>query len=373
MPNQMTRRQWLARSGAALGGAILAGYGCSGRKLVSLANASSHPPIRMMFNENPYGPSELARQAMIAAFDEGGLYSRAAYNELRELIAKQEGLTPEHILIGAGSREILQVAGLSCGLAGGELISPHPTFEALNTYAETIGATVHRVPLDESMQIDLAAMRNKITSKVKLVYLCNPNNPTGTILPAPQLRAFCEEVAKETLILVDEAYHEYVDHPEYRSMVELVREGRNLIVSRTASKVHGLAGLRVGFGLADPQLIRHLQERLTGTTNIIGLRAAIASYRDGEFQAFSRQKNRASKEIAYKLMRDTGRRFLPSQTNFILFHAGKPIEEFQPMMEQHGFLVGRPFPPYSDWCRLSMAKPEEMMKFAEAFRSAAAV
>jgi histidinol-phosphate aminotransferase len=368
MSKTMTRRQWLVRSGAVLGGAIVAGYGGMIRAVAAGEKAASRPPIRMMFNENPYGPSAVARKAMIAAFDEGNLYSRAAYNELRELIAELEGLTPEHILIGSGSREILNVAGLACGLEGGELVSPHPTFEALNNYVETIGATVHRVPLDEAMQIDLQAMRKKITPKVRLVYICNPNNPTGTVIPAPQLRAFCEEVAKETLVFVDEAYHEYVSHPEYRSMVELVREGHRVIVSRTASKIHGLAGLRVGFGIAAPKIIQHLQQRLTGTTNIIGLRAAIAGYRDREFQAFSRQKNEEAKEIVYELFRETGHRYLQSHTNFVFFHTGKPIEEFQEAMEKHGFLVGRRFPPYLEWCRLSMAKPEEMVIFAEAFR-----
>jgi histidinol-phosphate aminotransferase len=364
----MNRRQWLTRSGAALGGAVLAGYGGLSRELVASANASPNSPIRMMFNENPYGPSTTARKAMIAAFDEGNLYSRAAYNELRDLIAKQEGLSKEHILIASGSTEILNVAGLVYGLNGGELLSPQPTFERINTYAKNIGATIHRVPVDESLHFDLDGIREKINKNVKLVYVCNPNNPTGTITSAKKLRPFCEEASKETLVFVDEAYHEYVEDPEYSSMIDLVREGHNVIVSRTASKVHGLAGLRVGFGIADPKIIRHLQSRLTGTTNIIGLRAAIASYRDKEFQDFSRQKNAESKEIVYNVLRETGRRFLHSHTNFVFFHTGRPIRVFRDAMREHGVEVGRPFPPYLDWCRLSMAKPEEMEKFAEAFR-----
>ncbi len=368
MSNTMTRRQWLVRSSAALGGAILAGYGCTHREFIARESEGFLSPIRMMYNENPYGPSEVARKAMIEAFNEGNLYSRNAYKELRELIAEQEGLTPEHIIIGSGSKEILNVAGLACGLEGGELVSPYPTYEAIINYADTIGSTVHRVPLDESMQIDLKAMTEKITDKVRLVYVCNPNNPTGTITPVQKLRAFCEETSKQTLVLIDEAYHEYVNHPDYRSMVELVHEGQNVIVTRTSSKIHGLAGLRVGFGIADPKIIEHLQKRFTGTTNIIGLRAAIASYRDQKFQSYSRQKNAESKEIVCKLLSETGHRYLQSHTNFVFFHTGRPIEEFQDAMKKQGILVGRPFPPYLDWCRLSMAKPPEMIKFVDAFR-----
>ncbi len=368
MSSQLTRRQWLSRSGSALGGILLASNGLSMTGSGSRSSFPSGSPVRMMFNENPYGPSPAARKAMTEAFNEGNLYSGAARRELRELIARQENVTPDHIIIGAGSREILNVAGLLCGLENGALVSPFPTFEAINSYAKNLGATVHRAPLDDEMGVDLAKMASMITNDTKLVYLCNPNNPTGKTIPDAQMRPFCEEISKDRLVFVDEAYNEYVDDLQYKSSVELVREGRNIIVSRTASKIHGLAGLRVGFGIAQPDLIRRLQQISTGTTNIVGLRAAIASYRDREFQQFCLQKNKASKEIVYKLLQETGRRYLDSQTNFIFLHTGRPIEKFQQTMEKRGFLVGRPFPPYKNWCRLSLAKPEETASFAKVFR-----
>jgi len=368
MSTQMTRRQWLGRTSIILGSTALP-------SLWSLSRASALPadtadsPIRMLFNENPYGPSEVARQAMREAFAEANLYSfsEGAYDELRTIIAHQVGLTPDHILIASGSTEILRAAALITGLEGGEIISPHPTFDVVNSYAETISVKVHRVPLKDDFQFDLPAMRKKITEKVKLIYLCNPNNPTGTITPYNEFRPFCEELAKEMLVFVDEAYYEYVSDPQYRSMVELVREGHNVIVSRTASKIHGLAGLRIGFGIADPKLAKFLKGRLTGTNNIIGLRAAVASYRDESFQKFCRQKNNEAKEFIYMLLRKTGHRYLPSHTNFIFFQTGLPIKEFQDAMKKQGILVGRPFAPYFDWCRLSMAKVDEMEKFAVAF------
>jgi len=371
MSNKMTRRQWLSQSGIALGSAALSGYwGVSHTACVSEQEAS-HAPLRMMYNENPYGPSETARKAMREAFDEANLYtfsSGEAYIKLRSLIAQQVGLTPDHIAVSAGSTEILRAAALITALKGGEVVAPHPTYLSLTRYAETMGVKVHWVPVDENLQFNLPALREKVTKKVKLIYIVNPNNPTGTLTPYDKLRPFCEEMAKQALVFIDEAYHEYVTDPQYRSMVELVREGHNVIVSRTASKIHGLAGLRVGFGIADPKLIRYMRGRLTGTNNIIGLCAALASYQDEEFQKLCRQKNNEAKEYVYKLFSEAGRRYLPSHTNFVFFHTGKPIEEFQDAMEKQGVLVGRPFPPFRDWCRLSMTKPEWMGKFGAAFQ-----
>jgi len=364
MSESMTRRQMLLRSSAAFGGAILAGCAGTAGKMIPETARNSGTAVRMMFNENPYGPSETAQAAMTMAFNEANLYVRGAINELRTLIADQVGLTRDHILIGSGSTEILQVVALVSGLNGGEIIAADPTFQALNRYAENIGGTVHRVPVNETLALDLEAMKKKVNKNTKLIYVCNPNNPTATIVSDKKLRPFCEEMSKQTLILVDEAYYEYVDNPKYHTLVDLVSEGHNVIVTRTASKIHGLAGLRIGFGIAQPELVKHLQKRLTGTLNIIGLRAALASYRDKKFQSYCFKKNQESKAIVYKALRELNFRYLESETNFIFFQTGVPIEQFQKDMEGQGFLVGRPFPPYLDWCRLSMAQPHEMRKFA---------
>ncbi|MCA9744057.1 MAG: histidinol-phosphate aminotransferase family protein [Deferribacteres bacterium] len=366
MTTKISRRQWLIRSSAALAGTMLAGYAKAGRALAMPRYAGA--PIRMMYNENPFGPSEVARQAMIAAFPEGNLYANDARRELQSLIAEQVGVPEDYVMLGCGSSEVLNIVGMQCGIDQGEVLSAYPTFEALNRYVELLGGTVRRVPLNDQMDTDFEAMRKSFTGKTKLVYICNPNNPTGVPIPDSRLRPFCEEISKKALVFVDEAYFEYVGHPDYRSMIDLVRSGHNVIVSRTASKVHGLAGLRIGFGIAHPDLLKKLIPRLTGSTNLIGVRAATASYRDAEFQQFSLRKNREGKEIVYRLLRETGHNFLESHTNFVFFQTGMPIQEFRREMRQRGLLVGRPFPPFLDWCRLSMAKPEEMHIFADAFR-----
>jgi histidinol-phosphate aminotransferase len=368
MAASLTRRQMLFRSSVALGGVILAGRVGNGGKLILEAQASSSEALRMMWNENPYGPSEAARAAMTKAFHEANLYADGAIDEMRSVIAEQVGLTRDHILLGSGSTEILQVVALASGMNGGEVVSADPTFQVVNSYVENIGGTVHRVPVDDALRLDLEAMGKKVNENTKLIYVCNPNNPTGTIVPDKELRPFCEEMSRQALVLVDEAYHEYVEHPGYRSLVDLVRDGRNVIVTRTASKIHGLAGLRVGFGIAQPELVKQLRNRLTGTMNIMGLRAAIASYRDRKFQSYCFDKNQQSKSIVYKTLRELNCRYVKSETNFIFFETGLQIEQVQKDMEGQGIRVGRPFPPYLKWCRLSMAKPDDMQKFAVALK-----
>jgi histidinol-phosphate aminotransferase len=358
----------LIRSSAALGGVILAGRIGNGGQLISEAEASSGEALRMMWNENPYGPSAAARTAMTKAFDEANHYPDATFDEMRSIIAEQVGLTRDHILLGTGSTEILQVVALVGGATGGEVISADPTFQVLNSYAENLGGTVHRVPVDDALRLDLEAMGKKVNANTKLIYICNPNNPTGTIVPDTELRPFCGEMSRRALVVVDEAYHEYVEHPGYRSLVDLVRDGRNVIVTRTASKIHGLAGLRVGFGIAQPELVKQLQNQLTGTMNIMGLRAAIASYRDREFQSYCFNQNKQSKSIVYKTLRELNCRYVESETNFIFFETGIPIEKIQKDMEGQGIRVGRPFPPFLKWCRLSMTKPDEMQEFAVALK-----
>jgi histidinol-phosphate aminotransferase len=287
---------------------------------------------------------------------------------MRSVFAEQVGLTSDHILLGSGSTEILQVVAVASGTNGGEVVSADPTFQVLNAYAENIGGTVHRVPVDDALRLDLEAMSEKVNANTKLIYICNPNNPTGTIVPDTELRPFCEEMSKRALVVVDEAYHEYVEHPGYRSLVGLVRDGHNLIVTRTASKIHGLAGLRVGFGIAQPDLVEQLGNRLTGTMNIMGLRAAIASYRDRKFQTYCFDKNKQSKSIVYETLRELNCRYVKSETNFVFFETGVHIEQIQKGMKDQGIRVGRPFPPYFKWCRLSMTKPDEMRKFSLALK-----
>ena len=368
MNKGMTRREWINRSATVFGGSLLGAV--AGVQSLNAASTTTllDKPVRMMFNENPYGPSQIARRAMRKAFEESNLYSmRGAKGEFKELMAKLNGVTPDHIAVGFGSGEILKKAALMNGIDKGELLSPSLTFETINRYAKTMKSNVNRIPMNKNIDIDLNRMNENVNNKTKMVYLCNPNNPTGSLMNTDDLESFCSQVSKKSIVFVDEAYHEYVTDSKYRSMINLVKSGKNVIISRTASKVHGLAGLRVGFAITTPQIAKRLESYLTDSLNIIGLRAAIASYKDKRFQNFSIDMNNKAKKVVTEYLDTKGIQYLDSQTNFMFIKTDIEISDFHPAMEKHGVLVGRPFPPFTNWCRLSMAKPEEMQKFNEGF------
>ena len=356
----LSRRQWLRLSAAGLAFPLVP----------RTAFASPADPIRLHSNENPYAPSMRAREAVNAALDEGNLYPGQNYGDLEAMIAEKEELTPDHVVLGAGSTEVLRMAAMAYGLAGGELLTAYPTYEGIESYGNTIGAHVHRVPLTDTLQMDLQAMDRRTTQGVKLVFVCNPNNPTGTISNKHELQAFCEEVSNRCVVLVDEAYYELVDDPGYASATPLIARGHNVIVSRTFSKVFGLAGMRVGYALARPDIASRLRSYRTGSSiNILGLRAAVASYNDDEFVWQSRSQIAASRAEITSKLRAWGHRCPDSHTNFVFFHLGRPIEPFQRAMAKRGVLVGRPFPPYMDWCRLSIGTPDEMAQFETAYQA----
>lgn len=374
----MSRRRALGLGALAAAGVAarpaysLAGESRSAEALPSAAPSAAPGPIRLHSNENPLGPSPAARRAMQAAFDQGCRYPNIAYPELEEAIAEQEGLTPEHVVLGAGSHEVLRMTAMAYGLEGGEIVTGHPTYEGLENYAATIGASVARVPLDDDLQLDLEAIERRVTAATGLVYLCNPNNPTGSLLASRRVRAFCQAVAPRATVLVDEAYHELVEAPGYASMVPLVAAGENVIVSRTFSKVHGLAGLRVGYGLAPPEIARRLREFRTGSgVNVLGVAAALASYRDEAFLRASRRANAAARDYTVGVLEQAGYRCLPSHTNFVFFHLGSDVGTFRRRMSERDVLVGRPFPPMTDWCRLSLGTLDEMKAFAAALEALA--
>lgn len=325
--------------------------------------------IRMNSNENPWGPSRAALRAINAAIEEANLYTYFLAGEMSELIGELQNIGPEHISVGAGSAEILKMGGLLASMDEGSIVVPDPTFEDLPRYAGDNGSEVIRVPVNDNLETDLEAMASAIRRDTKLVYICNPNNPIPNIIEKNALRDFVIEISRDRMVFVDEAYHEFVDDPNYGSMMDLVRNGRrNIIVARTASKIHGLAGLRVGFGFSHPELAAEITRRMTGTLNIIGMRAALASYRDAEHSNFVLRKNKEALEITQGYFREAGIRHINSTANFTFVETGHDIEEVQARFMEHNIRVGRPFPPFRNWMRLSMAKPDEMRYFVQTYK-----
>jgi histidinol-phosphate aminotransferase len=206
-------------------------------------------------------------------------------------------------------------------------------------------------------------MDQKINGNTKLVFVCNPNNPTSNLADDQALRDFVSNAAKRSTVIVDEAYYDFVDMPGYKSMTDLVLKGENVIVSRTASKIHGLAGLRVGFAVARPDIIKKLSQYVSGDPNVFGLTAANASLKDTEYQTFVKAKNTQGRTMLLDTIAKLGKKAAPSQTNFVFFQTGKPVEQMQKYFASKGFTIGRAFPPYTDWCRVSIGTPDEMKQF----------
>lgn len=372
MQKALSRRNFLM-GGAAVAGAGLLNQipGAPSIRFINSAQGAVMRPdyiIRASSNENPYGPSRVALQAMSNAVKDSNKYGGITDQIIKEL-ASIEQVPVESITVGTGSGEILNVSALIASLEPGSIVAPYPTFEQLPRYAGNMGSEIIRVPVDENMHIDLDAMYAAIRPDTRMVYLCNPNNPIPSIIEKNAMRDFIEEVSKERLVFVDEAYYEFVDNPDFASMMPFVRDGNpNVIVARTASKIHGMAALRIGFGYAHPDLIASIDMKKTGSLNILGQHAVLASIRDMSFQDFSRARNKESLAIVEGMCDELGVNYIKSNANFSFIETGMEIEKFSALMLNEGIMVGRAFPPFTTWARVSMQKPEDMAWFAQTFR-----
>ncbi|AMW06937.1 hypothetical protein GEMMAAP_16135 [Gemmatimonas phototrophica] len=321
-------------------------------------------PIRLASNENPYGMAPSAKQAIMDMWKEHAWYGAAAVPALRKIFAQQVGVPEDYVLVTAGSGDVLSIVSLAYAMQGGEVLTPWPTYEGLPRYAESLGARVHKVALDGNLAHDLEAMDRRHVQNVDLVFVCNPNNPTGTLTDATKLRSFVSNASRKSVVLVDEAYHDFVTDPGYTSMIDLVKAGENVIISRTASKIHGLAGLRTGFAIARPDIIARLQPCVTSFPGVFGARAAAASLQDTAYQTMCRDRNAEGRTIMHTAVKALGRRMTTSHTNFVFFDTGMPVEKVQAAMLSKGFMIGRAFPPYNTWARISIGTPDEMKRVA---------
>lgn len=329
-----------------------------------LKTASSLNTVaKLNSNENPFGPSKKVREAITTAFDEACRYPSGVFRSLLERIAETEGVSTDHIVITGGSTEGLKAVGLTYGLNGGEIIAADPTFQAMMTYAENFGGQVHRVPVDAKMGHDLEAMEKRINNKTSLVFICNPNNPTGTLLDKDVLKNFCERTSERAMVFSDEAYYDFITEPDYPSMVTLVKEGMNVIVSKTFSKVYGLAGMRIGYLVARPDIAKRLQNNIMAMTNVLAIEGAKEALLDDEFYKFSILKNIEAKQAIYKTLDDLNLEYVKSHTNFVFFKTGRHIDEIMPAMKNENVLIGRPFPPFYEWARISTGTMDDMKLF----------
>ena len=375
MQSRVSRRNFLLGSAAVAGAGLVQGIpGTPFSPPVNIMRSAfgdiAKPDyiIRCSSNENPYGPSRVALQAISAAMKDANKYGGIT-PQLISLLSSLEDVPTDHITTGTGSGEILNVSAMIASLDPGSIVAPYPIFEALPRYAGNMGSEIIRVPVLEDMHIDLEGMYNAIRPDTRMVYLCNPNNPIPSVIEKNALRDFVLEVSRDRLVFVDEAYFEFVDNPEFATMMDLVRDGHNnIIVARTASKIHAMAALRIGFGYAHPDIIASMDMKKTGSLNIVGQHAAYASYQDMTFQDYSRKMNRESLDMVEGMCDEMGIRYVKSNANFSFINTGMPIEEVSAAMLNEGIMIGRAFPPFTDWARVSMQKPEEIAYFVQAYK-----
>lgn len=361
MNPKMSRRSLLT----AVGGLVVAG------SALTRAMAQDRPPqmLRLIANENPYGPSPAARAAANKAVAEGWKYAMRETGALKKLIAEQAGVATRNVMVSAGSGEALRVTAMAFGQNGGRVVAATPTFAFLPSYARTLGCEVDEVPLDADMKHDLEAMVAAVRDDTRLAYVCNPNNPTGTLVDGKQLASFIDAVTPRVPVLVDEAYLDLWDDAPEHTAIASVLAGKPVIVTKTFSKLHGMAGMRVGYAIAPPELIERLEKLRVTMMNGPGIAAATASLQDSEFLAFSRARIRECLAITSGVFEELGRPFTPSRGNFIYFDTGDSPRDFMGAMRKAGILTGLSYPGYPTWARVSMGRVEDMRVFADAARA----
>jgi histidinol-phosphate aminotransferase len=360
----LNRRQWLKTSALAVAG-LMVGPG--------LESASFHQKIQrnadlilLNNNESPFGISRNAWEAITGSIDSSSRYPHRDYSRLIDLIAEQENISLDHIILGAGSTEVM-VTLIHYAKTRGEILVGDPTYFDFIYYADQADCPLAKTGLNGNFEHDLERMEKQVSTKTGLVYICNPLNPTGTITPKDKLRPFCEQVSKQALVVVDEAYHEYADMEDgaYSSMIDLVKQGKNVIITRTFSKIFGLAGLRIGYGIAHPEIIAKLDKlsRNFAPVSWLSLQAAIASYRDRDFIQMIKEKNKQMRQYLCQELKKMGFMHIPSQTNFVLFQIDQDSRQLAKKLEESKILV-RPFGFHNkQWIRVSCGTKKEIQVF----------
>ena len=340
---------------------------------VAPAAPGAPTPIRLSSNENPHGPAPASMRAVERALRvDAARYPGGPERLLAEAVAAAHGVTPEHVLLGAGSGDVLRMAVYACTAPARALVTGAPSFEDPVRYAELVGAPVHAVPVDGALGLDLDAMVAR-SAGAGLVFLCNPNNPTATVHPAAAVRDFAAAVHRrspETVVLVDEAYHEFAEAPGYATAVPLALADPRVVVARTFSKVYGLAGLRIGYAVGQPATIARLRrQRLSNSVNALGAAAALAALGDAGFAAAQVRLNREAREWTRAELARAGFASPPSHTNFVMVDIGRDARAFQQACQARGVLVGRPFPPLATQARISIGTMDEMRAALPIIRS----
>lgn len=374
----LDRRSWIKQVStisAALGLTHMNLNACA--EQVSLNAVQEEEVVRLLFNENPYGPS----QKVIKRIDEVkarshryATFYQYDYQKLKALIAAQEEVSVDQIALGHGSIQPLVWISIRYGGPGKEIIAPDPCFDVIGSFGKKIGSTVKPVLVDDQFRLDLPAMEKQINEKTSLVVIVNPNNPTGTALDPIVLREFCKRVSNKCPICIDEAYIHYTSKDwRQASMVDLLKTNPNLIITRTFSKIYGMAGLRMGFLMGNRDLIQSIESQFMlgfpgNMPNTIAVAAAMAALEDQNFLDSSRSKNLTMKKEIYATFDKLGWEYLESAANFVYFKTSN-FSKFKEKMLKHKILLAGGWPSKQDWGRVTVGKESELAIFFNAISS----
>ena len=344
-----------------------------------MQNAS---PIELNANENSLGMSEAAKQAIVDSLDVAFRYPDGPRAALISKIAQDNGVSENQVSLGNGSSENIRTVVqmlLDKSLIAGQalqVVVPDPTFAYGEMYATFSGLPVVKVPLTaENYDLDLPALQQAAADfeGMTLFYLCNPNNPTGTITAADAFKAWVINAPEHHYFILDEAYSEYVTDPSFESGIEWIKQdlSRNIVVVRTFSKLCALAGMRVGYAIANPEMIAQIESFASmDNTNLSGAVAALATLNDTAYLDLSLRTTNKSRQMVESVLEELGLRYLPSQTNFIFHEIKGDVQTYIDRMREHGVLVGRVFPPVTNgFNRVTLGTPEEMAIFIKVLRS----
>lgn len=322
-------------------------------------------------NENPYGPSESVLEAMTRAFKYANRYGYPD-GDITEEIARHHGVKPEQVMLGAGSSEILDVACSALLQDDRKVVGSDPSYDMLYQHATGLKADQIKVPLLGDYRQDIPGLIRAVKARhrdVGFLYLCNPNNPTGGIVPKQEVARLLEEIPEDVPVVIDEAYHHFVTDPAYATAMPYVLEGRPVIITRTFSKIFGLAGMRLGYAVSSRDLIQRLRPyAATLSINAIVKWAGVAALRDTASEARVKRTTLDLRDRTTAELEALGYPVIPSQANFFMVHLRRPVQPVIPEFRKRGVLVGRPFPPLLEHLRVSVGTADEMRRFMTAFK-----
>jgi histidinol-phosphate aminotransferase len=360
----ISRRAFAGSLGFAAG-AVLLDASLARAAASSGRNPETAGPILLNSNENPYGLSPKALAALVAANPIANRYPDDAEDAMRAAIAKHHGVATEQVVLGCGSSEILQMADLAFTGPGRRAVAAEPTFEAVLRFAKVLRAEPVTVSLSPDFRHDLGKMAAACQAGAGLAYVCNPNNPTGTIVSGDELARFAARVPISTTILVDEAYAHFVEDPSFRSALDLIAKQPNVVVARTFSKIYGMAGLRLGYAVGTKERIGEMAKYATfSNANAAVLAAALASLDDPDLVTRQRGLLNDTRRWLVAEMDRQGRRTIPSHTNFVMVDVGGDVKPVIQAFRDRNILVGRKFPSLPNWLRVTIGTPDEIKAFA---------